>query len=511
MTTSPKRSAARLVRIARLCCIALACAAACRGERPTDHFNTYIQSDPARLDPFYSTDVVSGRVMAHLFNGLFKISSNGSLERDLAATHRFDGTRLEATLHDGVRFHDGTALTAADVAYSLDRVRLSENPTSPRRWLFANIARIATPDERRIVITLREPSASFPHLLATPTAYIISAAAHRRDGSVVGTGPFALREWRQDERLVLARNERYFEGPARVSGIVYRIIPEDLTARFEFLNGTLDYFEVPYLARVRHDAQARTIDVPEYSVHYIAINNARPPLDNPALRAALNRAVDRRRIMRALFDNRFTLAAGPVPNTLAGHRSAARPYDYDPVAARAAIASLGLSGHRITLFIKSDHQVSLIAQMVQRDLAAAGLAVSIREMEWSALKAATLNGAYDLCYFTWHADYPDAENFLYPLFYSKNIGQGGNRAFYQNVSVDRLLDEARRTMDAGKRIDIHRRAEQLIVSDAPWIFLWYGDKRVMLGRRVRSFVPYPLYNGMKGHEIELEPDGRTTR
>jgi ABC-type oligopeptide transport system substrate-binding subunit len=141
--------------------------------------------------------------------------------------------------------------------------------------------------------------------------------------------------------------------------------------------------------------------------------------------------------------------------------------------------------------------------MIQHFLNRTGLRIKIREMEWSALKAATIKGKFDMCYLTWHADYPEAENFLFPLFFSVNRGSGGNRSFYKNARVDQLLIKAQRTINTEKRFDIYHTVERLITDDAPWIFLWYGDKKIILSKRVRKFVPYQIYNGMKGNEITM--------
>ena len=108
-----------------------------------------------------------------------------------------------------------------------------------------------------------------------------------------------------------------------------------------------------------------------------------------------------------------------------------------------------------------------------------------------------------MAFFTWHADYPEAENFLYPLFYSKNCGAGGNRSFFTNSDVDLLLQKASRTIDKKTRYEIYHKIERIIIDEAPWIFLWYGDKRIALSERIEEFIPYPIYNGMKGDKIRL--------
>lgn len=475
----------------------------CKKKPEKGLFYTYIQSDPAKLDPFYSTDVISGRIMAKMFNGLFRIDKNGKIERDLTERFSFNGKVLKIKLREGVFFHSGSPLGAEDVEFSFRRM-LSENPTSPRKWVFKNIKSIKKGEKNSLTIELMKPSSTFLYLLTMPSCYIISKESYVNDKRIIGTGPFKLQEWKQDERLVLIKNPDYFDKKPEINGFVFKIIPEDLTARFEFLNRTIDYFELPYLSKVTFSSgELKTINILELSVHYIALNTEREPFNSKPFRRALNLAIDRRRIIESLFNKRFRLAAGAVPPVVGNYRSIQEPIPYRPEKAREIISQLGLKDREFTLFIKSDHQVSLIAQMIQHFLNRTGLRIKIREMEWSALKAATIKGKFDMCYLTWHADYPEAENFLFPLFFSVNRGSGGNRSFYKNARVDQLLIKAQRTINTEKRFDIYHTVERLITDDAPWVFLWYGDKKIILSKRVRKFVPYQIYNGMKGNEITM--------
>lgn len=485
--------------------LAAACLASCGGAGDPRYFHTYMQSDPGKLDPFYSADVVSGRVLTMLCNGLFSVGYDGKLAGDLAESYSFDGRKLAVKLKRGVLFHDGKELTAGDVIFSLERIRLSSNPTSPRKWMFSTVKGMRQTDRYGLVIELSRAHATFPYLLTMPGSYIVSPGSDFARGRVIGTGPFYLAEWRQDERLLLLRHDGYFGEKARVAGVEFRIIPEDLTARFEFVNGTLDYFEMPYLTRLGFDEKsARMFDLPELSVHYIAINTKRAPFGDRQFRRALNRAVDRRAIMSALFSAKFAESRGPVPPGTDGYTAVPAEETYDPAWSREAIARLGLTGRRVTLIIKADHQVALIAQMVQHFLEAAGLRVTLVPLEWSAMKSRTLRGDFDLAYFTWHADYPEAENFLYPLFHSANVGAGGNRSFFGDARVDRLLDGARAEVDRQKRFDSYRRAEGIIRDEAPWLFLWFGGKRIALSGRVGGFRPYPVFTVFKGNEITLD-------
>lgn len=496
--TKAKRSSRILLSI-------LAAAAALSCSHPsTGFFRTYIQSDPGILDPFSSTDVVSGKILASFCDGLVRISPEGRVVGDLAESWSFDGTVFSCVLRKELRFSDGSPLSASDVVYSLTRIRDSSNPTSPRRSSYTQIASIAG-SGGTVTMTLSKPNMTFPYLLTQVNSYVISEKAMRERKEVIGSGPFRVQTWIRDDRIVLEKNP-FHRSTAKIDGIIFRIIPEDLTARFEFANGALDYFELPYLSSSTFDESRFTTKlVPELCVHYIALNTSKSPLDNPEFRRALNYAVDRQAIVRALFGSRFSAAAGSVPPGISGYESKVKPYPFEPARARETIERLGLSGKKLTFICKAEHQISLAAQMIQRYLVDAGLDVELREMEWGAMKNVTNAGRYDMALFNWYGDYPDAENFLRPLFHSSNRGSGGNRSFYANPAFDALVGKAALTYDAAARNRIYAQAEELVHADAPWVYLWYGGRRLAFSKRVTSFVPYPVYNGMKGEDIEMKP------
>lgn len=476
----------------------------CTKHAPDKNFVTYVQADPGKLDPFYSTDVVSGKILSKLFNGLFTIDTNGKLVTDLAKEYAFNGTKLNIKLYNNIKLHNGDILTSSDVKYSIERIAFSSNPTSPRNWVFSNIKTIDMVSPSELNIELNKSEATFLYKLTMPCGYIISEKAFSMDKSLVGSGPFKIKEWLTDDRIVLEGFEEYFGGSPKLSGMTWKIIPENMTARFEFLNGTIDYFEMPLLASVNlKDKKYQLIKVPELNVHYLAFNNQSYPFTDKNFRKALNMAVNRPELIARLFNGKLSPASGPVPPSCGGYISQIRGYDYNPEEAKRIINELGLTGKEIVLQVKADQVLSQIAQLLQFYLNQTGLKVVIKSEEWSALKASVYQGKFDMAYFNWYGDYPEPENFLYPLFFSANKGSGGNRSFYNSPEVDKLLISASQCVDQGKRFDIYHQVEKRIVDDAPWLFLWYGNMQIALSERVKGYESYPVYNGLKGDKISL--------
>ncbi len=478
----------------------------CGSPSKSELFRMYTQSDPGKLDPFYSTDVVSGRILAMMCNGLFAIDERGNLVGDLATWYHFDGKTLRVKIRPKVYFHNGRECTADDVIFSLNRVRLGEHPTSPRKNILSPVRTIEKTGADSLVIHLNNVHSAFPYVLTMPACFIVAHESDFSSGRIIGTGPFKLSEWKQDERIVLVRHDAYFKGRPKLKGIEYRIIPEDLMARFEFTSGNLDYFELPLLGKsFQSENTYRIIDMPEPSVHYIALNTRKKPFDDKRFRRALNMAIDKKAIVDALFDSRFAIAQGPVPDGTGGYSARHLPaIDYNPSDTRTILATRCPKACDLTLLVKADYQLELVARMMQHFFSEVGLAVRVQALEWSTLKSRVLRGDFDMAYFTWYGDYPEAENYLVPLFHSKNAGIGGNRALYANPAVDALLEKASAETDREKRFDIYRRAEGIIRDDAPWIFLWTSVKRVALSGGVRGFVAYPAFTAFKGETLYFE-------
>ncbi|GAB4482320.1 MAG: ABC transporter substrate-binding protein [Thermodesulfovibrionales bacterium] len=496
------------------------------GDRLPGYLVLRLTFNPTTLDPALIVDVAGGGLAAKLFNGLVRLDPHMNVVPDIASswTISADAMTYHFRLRPGVRFANGREVTAEDFRYSFMRV-LAPKTRSPNTWVFEKIRGARdfmegrAPDVRGIEvldslslrITLERPFSPFLHLLTMTAAYVVPREAVEQLGPdfavrPVGTGPFVVAEWKHNAHLRLARNPGYFSDRPNVEGIVYRVIPEDLTAVTEFELGNLDLLGIP------GSEYRRYLSSPKWSgliasgqslnTYYLGFNCAKPPFDNPRLRRAVASAIDTRRILATFYDGRGRHAAGPVPENLRTW-SLSGSQAYDPEKARRVIREEGAEGSRVRLFITADQEVVDMAEIIQSYLRSAGLDVVIMQLEWSAYKAAVNRGDADLYWLSWWADYPDPENFLFPLFHSANHGPSGNRSFYTNRTVDRLIEEGQATADPARRREAYRRAEQIIVDDAPWVFFWHKTDYVLRQPNVKRYRLHPIYSIDKGTEVEL--------
>jgi len=488
-----------------------------------------LTDNPVTLDPAHLTDVNSGGVAARLFNGLVKLDADLRPVPDLAERWEVSPDGLTYTFHlrDGVRFHNGREATAEDVRYSYERLLLPDR-ASRMAWVVEPIrgardlregkadglAGLTAPDDRTVVLTLDAP---FPPILSQ-LAMVNAAVLPREEVEKtdvpfgrrpVGTGPFRFKTWQDNHVVELVRNDDYFEGPARLAGIRFRVITEAQVAWQEYQAGNLEHCAVPegMLEQVRagpHAAELRSSAT--LSTYYLGIMMTHPAGENVHLRRALNYAVDRAFICEKVLGGAHAPARGILPPGMPGHNPDLAGYSSDPERARRELekAGYGLDNPplEMTLFCRSGTRTQQVAEAVQSDLKRAGIPATIRTLDFAALLEATGKEEPDLFYLAWVADFPDADNFL-QLFNSSRLGHAGNRVHYVNAEVDALLDRSRRETDLVRRENLLRKIEETVIADAPWVFLSHGRTHLLVRPYVRGFELTPMDVGTSVNEVDF--------
>jgi ABC-type transport system substrate-binding protein len=490
-----------------------------------------LSSNPTTLDPALITDVIGGTIAAKLFNGLIRFNENLDIVPDLARSWSLSPDQRTYTFHlrQDARFSNGRNVTAEDVRYSFERV-LTPGTKAPLTWVLdkiegaraflsdkaSSISGIRVENDHTLVIKLDKPFGPFLSLLATTTAYIVPREEVDRLGQnfgthPVGSGPYVLTEWKHSQHLMLSAREDYFEGKPGLNGIFYRVIPEDLTAVMEFETGRLDTLLIPTAEYRRYTTdpawRGLVYGKPGLNSYYIGLNCTRKPLNDIRVRRALNLALDRQHILNTVFEKRGVLAAGPVPPGL--WRDNGRPrtpegYGYDPKKAKELIQEAGAQGSTLKIYISTDPEILDIIEVVQNYLEQVGIKTEITQLDWSAFKHAVNEGEPDAFWLSWWADYPDPEDFLFPLFHSASAGPGGNRTRCFNPELDRLIETAQRTMDKQQRFQLYRQAEDRIIKNAPWVFMWHKADYFVIQPWVRDFKIYPIYSIDKGMDITVK-------
>jgi peptide/nickel transport system substrate-binding protein/oligopeptide transport system substrate-binding protein len=267
----------------------------------------------------------------------------------------------------------------------------------------------------------------------------------------------------------------------------------------DFEAGRLDVVQVPQadLGRVRAapPAGSRIVSSPDLAVYYVGLSNTHGPFRDARVRRAMNLAVNFDALVRA-FEGAGVRAHGSIPPGLGGYDPERAPYAYRPDSARALLEAAGYpKGFRFTILQREGSRFGNALLAIQSDLAAVGVRAAIEPREWSALKETIDNGQAEAFLADWYADYPDGENFLYPLFHSGSIGGGGNRAAYRNAVVDSLIEAAQREPDPASREALYRRIDARVHDEAPWIYLWHPVNFLLVRDDLEGFAPHTLFYG----------------
>ena len=461
-------------------------------------------ADPVTLDPARTVDVVGASAVSLVYEGLVTFERDGGFGSGVARSWSVSGDGLVWTfeLDPEARDSRGRSIGAAEVVASFHRL-LDPATASPRTWVLERIRgadafRQGNADsveglragDGTVQIELEAPAASFLAMLAMPNAAILPAGVVP-DGTVA-SGPWVLEEHVRDSHLRFRRNPDWHGTPPEMERLRVRILPEEFTRVAEWETDRLDLLEVPASQADRFAGDPRLLRQVSLVTEYIGLNNADPVLRDERVRRALNHAVNVDLLLEHVLGGRGVRSAGAIPPTLPGG-GRGQPYRHDPELARQLLAEAGVpAGWELELWQRPSPLASQVLEAIQADLAAVGVRSAIRVRDWSALKASIDQGETPAFFINWYADYPDAENFLVPLFHSRNVGGGGNRAGFRDPEVDAGLERLERGGDPSARAELAADLDARIHAQAPWIYLWHPVLEILVSERIEGYRPHVI-------------------
>lgn len=436
---------------------------------------------PTNLDPRIGSDEASQRVHQLLYASLVRLDDQLQVVPEVAtALEMRDPQTYVARLRQDVRFHDGSALDADDVAYTF-RSFLDPAFLSPRKGAYAQLAAVETEDAHTVVFRLREPFASFPVNLVMG---IVPAGTPAGAPSRVGSGAYRFVRMQADDRLEFAPNRDYFDGPPRNAGVVLRVIPDDTMRGLELRTGAIDLVVndlAPDIVRaLQREGHVQVVTAPGLDYAYVGMNLSDRLLQDVRVRRALALGVDTGAIIEHLRRGLAVPATGIIPPMSWAHAPDLRPAPYDPGAARRLLDEAGypdpdgdgpLPRFHLTLKTSTAEFVRLQAAVIQQDLARIGVAVDVRTYEFATLYSDVLKGQFQLFTLQWvGVTDPDM---LRRVFHSAQMPPAGfNRGFFSDPQVDALIERATTTTDADERSRNYAEVQHRLAAAAPYVSLW---------------------------------------
>lgn len=473
-------------------------------------------ADGRTLIPFLADDTASSDVCGRIFSGLVKYGRDLELVGDLARSWEVSADNLTIVFHlrDGVKWHDGSPCTSADVKFTFEAI-LDPKNACPYAGSYRDIEEIAAPDPLTVVFRYREPYApALPKLgMGVIPRHLLEGKDLR--GSAfgrrpVGNGPFVFREWRTDEHTILEANPAYYEGRPYLDRWVTRVIPDLAVQYLEFITGGVDVMGLtPYQYRFRSETEAFRRVGAKYAYRngdysYIGYNLLDPLFQDVRVRRALSLAVDRKRIIEGVLLGLGETVTGPFWKGTWSYNDAVPELPYDPPAARALLEAAGWRDSdrdgvrekdgrplRFKLITNQGNKVREdVAVIVQRQWAEVGVAAEVQVIAWPTFLSEFIDRKkFQAVVLAWTMPVdPD----LYNVWHSDSTGEGElNFISYRNPEVDDLIIQGVRTFDREERRAIYHRIHELIALDQPYTFLYTPYSLTAVNRRIRGIDPAP--------------------
>jgi peptide/nickel transport system substrate-binding protein len=431
-------------------------------------------AQPDTLDPHVTSATSAFQTSKSIYDTLVEPDRSGVIVPALAHEWRVsdDGLTLTFRLRDGVRFHDGSTLTSADVAASIARLQAEGSPKANE---FAMILEVATPDDHTVVLTLERPAPALLDSFASGWGAILPAAlidaGHDFGNRPIGTGPYVFREWVRDSFVRLTANPDYYAGAPAVEDVVIRFVP-DTSVQFQGLQTgefdiAVDIAAVDWPA-VERDARFVLEQGPSGLALVAALNTRRPYLEDPRVRRALNLAVDAETILEVAYGGGFPIgtfmeAGSPwTPATI-------EPFPYDPEGARALLQEAGVpQGFTLDMALPQPYASHITAgQMIQDMLRDVGVHAEIRIVEWGVWLGEVFRGPRDFdVTVIGHTGKLDASGRLggYGL-------RDGTYHGFESAEVAEMVQRAAVISDRAEREALYARVLEALHDEPPFIYI----------------------------------------
>ena len=471
--------------------------------------------DPETVDPALNSAVDGGNMILHAFEGLLTLDENGQLKEGQAESWETSEDGLTWTFHlrDGLKWSDGTDLTAKDFVYSWQRV-CDPNVAAPYAETVLGMVKgydeaiagditkldVQAPDEKTVVVNLANPCPYFGELAAFATLNPVQQATVEANGDAwatsadtyISNGPFMMTEWVPGSHITFSKNPNYWNAEAiKLDKLEFELIEDSNAAYSAYTSGEVDMIkdvpteEIPSL-QGNDDFHVDPI----IGTYYVSLNLQKEYFQDARVRKALSLAIDRNYVANTLMQGTYSPASAIVGpgwldtdgSSFAEYANGGTPYidndnfDANLEEAKKLLEEAGYpngEGFPQIEYTTNDagyHKV--VAEYLQQAWAAIGIDLKVNIVEWASFTPMRRNGEFDVARNGWVGDYTDPSNIL-ELFCTTN---GNNDGKYTNADFDAAIEDSRATTDAATRsADLHK-AEDLLMEDAGCIpIAYYND------------------------------------
>lgn len=457
-----------------------------------------VDTSPSGLDPHIVTAFSSFQIIeGTIYEGLTALDASLSIVPGLAESWEIseDGKTYTFKLRSGVKFHSGGDMTAADVKASLERVK-KEATGSPLASRLATVDSVETPDPSTVVVNLSAPSAP---LLSSLTTIAIVPAKYLDDVETLqqqpdGTGAFKFVEWQPNVAIRLEANPDYWQdGLPKLEGVNFNIVPEAATRQVGLTSNQyqmLPNIDAVTALQLKGQPDIELVDTLELSYTLVGMNVTKAPLDNPKVREAINYAIDRGQIVEAALFG-AGVPGGPVSPALDQWATSVDQiacFTPDAEKAKALMQEAGVTAPvALKLLVLPRDDTRAMAQIIQQQLAAAGIEVELNIPEIGQFVQDWRNSNFDL-FISANAGTIEPDDYFYRTFRT----DGSTNVFkYSNPELDALLDQGRIEVEPAARREIYNDVQAMLACNGPAAFLTYAQLYTATRSNVGGFEIMP--------------------
>lgn len=465
-----------------------------------------VNAEAASLDPSTSKDTVTHMMMYQIYDALVREDPTDftKLVPGLATSWEFneDSTEVTFYLREGVKFHNGDTMTADDVYFSLQR-SLDSSYSSGISEAIDHFEKVG---DMAVKCVLKYPYGPILDVMTNMTYGIVSKRAVEEAESAgidfsrnpCGTGAYKMVEWRSGDSLILTRFDDYWDGPAKIKNLIYKLVPDASSGAIALEDGTLDtYYGVadadePHLKSLPNISFVECAGV---GLHHITFNVTDGIFTDKRLRQAVAYALDRDEMVLGAVNGEAEVANCLAPTSVFGYVDDFEWYEQDIDKAKALMTEAGYpDGFDVVFSMQGSDTYMKPAEIMQEQLRKIGIRVTFDKME----RAAYLEDVGDKRNFVAslrmiNATVRDADSVVTRRFHSGMLGGGNNYSGYSNPVVDDLIERARKASDPDERLALYRQLYEILKEDVPLIPIYSTNVGAFFSSKLKNFYPHPVY------------------
>jgi dipeptide transport system substrate-binding protein len=489
------------------------------------------EASPEGFNPSFFEGGNTIDVVRQLFNRLVEFKPGGT-EVIPALAEKWDisddGTEYTFHLRKGVKFNSNAAFTptrdlnADDVVFSFERQLKEDNPYHKVSggtylwWADLGIGdlldSVTKVDDLTVKMKLKRREVAFLSIAALDWASIQSkeyadammkaGTPEKVDQDAIGTGPFKLVSYQKDSVVRFAANPNYWRGKQKIDQLVFAITTDPSVRKAKLEAHECDVANTPApadLPALEKNPEVTVMKGEGMNVFYISMNTTKKPFDDKRVRQAFNMAIDKKAIMKAVYQGTAVTAKNVIPPSLWSYDKNIPGYDYNPEKAKALLKEAGATDLTFDFWYQPvsrpyNPNGKKIGEMMQQDLAKVGVKANLTTMDWKEYLKRAQAGEATVMQIGWFADYPDPDDFMYILLGCPDGKPNpSNYARWCNKDYTDLVMKAKQTADVAERTKLYQAAQKIAYQEAPWVPVAHAVNVMVASKKVKHLTLDPLF------------------